>query len=146
MDEIKKGHEKYKHPILDDAQYEKTLAAAQATVLKEQVDAATKALKDQEVNKLRLEMGMKTNSPLDEEVTLTLDLPSPEINTYINVNGPEGQYYFHGHTYTVPRHVAHSLMETSDKLRRYEAREIDGKNPYAAYRKQQDVQLAGRPN
>lgn len=68
----------------------------------------------EEIKRLRLEAGVAAPSSLggtlDELVEIKLDL-GYEGQAFVQLNQPHGACYYHGVTYTVPRHIANTLAE-----------------------------------
>lgn len=110
-------------PILSAAEIAKIRAEAKEKILSERKSAAKADLMSREIQRLKNEEGLVTgNRYADEIVTITIDLPTFAPNIVVNMRP-----YWHGHTYTVARHVAESLraqMFTSWKHQN----EIDGKS------------------
>lgn len=110
-------------PILSAAEIDKIRKEAREKLLSEKKSAAKADLLAKEIQRLKNEEGLVTgNSHADEMVSITIDLPTFAPNIIINMRP-----YWHGHTYTVARHVAETLraqMFTSWKHQN----EIDGKS------------------
>lgn len=111
------------HHILTNAEYRTAQDGARDQLVKERRLAAIKAVKEEELQRLRNEEGMVTGDKAkDQMVQITLDLAPHSDRVTINMAA-----YWHGFTYTVPRHVA-------DTIRDMQARgwvhqdEIDGKS------------------
>ena len=114
------------HAVLSNDEVLEARARARAKIEKERRAAAMKAVEAEETTRLRLEEGLVTGvSENDEPVSITLDL-APHSDC-IRTNGVEGSVYWHGFTYTVPRHVANSLREIQARGWIHQD-EIDGKN------------------
>jgi hypothetical protein len=97
------------HPLLTNSEVLDIRAQARDAVLAKQKAAAKKDLLARETRRLAEEEGVSgaTGNPeLDEPVTISLDLAEHSANIVVN-----GRPYWHGHTYTVPRHIANSLAE-----------------------------------
>lgn len=110
------------HPILTNSEVLAARADAKTKVLKAQKDAAKKALIEAETQRLMIEEGLVTgDGAKDEMVTIALDLA--EYTDRITINGVP---YYHGHTYTVPRHVADGLRETQARTQGHQ-NQIEGK-------------------
>jgi len=77
---------------------------ARDKLAKQRLDAQLKAIEEEEMQRLRVEEGMVVGGPADEMVSITIDLS--EHSACLSTNG---RAYWHGHTYTVPRHVADDL-------------------------------------
>jgi hypothetical protein len=110
-------------PILSAAEIKAIKEEAKKKILDERKSAAKLDLLTRETQRLKNEEGLVTgNSHADEMVTITIDLPTFAPSIVINMRP-----YWHGHTYTVARHVAETLraqMFTSWKHQN----EIDGKS------------------
>ena len=118
-------------PTLTDKEIEKIKAQA----LKEVEADLKKRLREkalaEEKAKLRRKLSAHDNphlnGALSDLVRITIDIPEFSNTPWIQVNMHEGgQYFLHGQTYTVPRHVGNSLRETMQNMRRHQ-NEIDGK-------------------
>lgn len=104
---LPEGHEVRKHAVLSDAEYDKAIEQARAKLNKERVAAAMKAVEQAEMERLRMELGLVTGGVGDDMVSITIELSKVQMpNIIVNMRP-----YWHGHTYTVPRHVADSLRE-----------------------------------
>ena len=68
-------------------------------------DARTRFM-EQEERRLKYEEGMTVGGVEDDMVNITLDLADHSGEISIN-----GRKYFHGHVYTVARHIARTLSE-----------------------------------
>lgn len=118
------------HPILNPEQVAAALAKARKLVEDQRIKAATQALVEAEVDRLKQEEGLVTGiEAKDEMVTITLDLA--EHSDKITLSG---RPYWHGHTYTVPRHIADTLRDIQFKGHRHQL-DIEGKDPTMAYRR-----------
>jgi cell division septum initiation protein DivIVA len=110
------------HAILTVDEQREAIAAAHKRVSKDAKADAKKMLEQQIYDAERGKTGLRTGNPmLDELVTCTLDLA--EHSDCIRINGHQ---FWHGHTYTVPRHVANSLREMQQRGHHHQA-DIDGK-------------------
>lgn len=89
--------------------------------------SAMQLFRDQEERRLRMEEGMVVGGVQDQMVTITLDLAKHSACLLVNL-----QPYWHGHTYTVPRHVANSLAEQQFRGWQHQY-EIDGKTRFDFY-------------
>lgn len=143
LDALMSGEPKQRlHPILSDKQVLEARAKAREVIEKERVAAAMKDVERQETDRLRREEGLTTGiGMMDEIVDVTIDLPRSAL--YIMVNGPRGSLYWHGHTYSVPRHVANSLSENMFRLWRAED-QADGKSIDQMLMRKQDSIINGR--
>jgi hypothetical protein len=114
---------KQAHPLLSEEEVAKIRAEARAKIKAEQLSAAKKALLEEEMAKLRAEAGLTTGDEAkDEMVTITVDLA--EHSDRLTLNSVP---YWHGHTYTVPRHVADTLREMMYRGWQHQ-NELDGKS------------------
>ena len=108
---------------------------AKKKVRKELREKEIQAFMDAEVARLRLEAGVGKpglGGHLDELVTFRCDLGDQSDNTadpYMQVNIPDGAKYYHGHVYTVPRHVFNSLNEQMWRLQMHNLAK-DGKSVF----------------
>lgn len=110
------------HPILTVDEQRDAIAAAHKRVDADARKDAKKALEQAIYDAQRGKTGLRTGNPvLDELVVCTLDLA--EHSDCIRINGHQ---FWHGHTYTVPRHVANSLREMQQRGHHHQA-ELDGK-------------------
>lgn len=110
------------HPVLTNDEVAKAKADARAAVEKERKAAAIKQIVAEETSRLRREEGLVSGDAVkDEMVKVTIDLP--EYSASIRVNGED---FYHGSTYTVPRHVANSFKEIMQRAWLHQE-EIDGK-------------------
>ena len=115
-------------PILSEAEIEQIKLQARQDILKERKSEARKHLLAVETQRLKNEEGLITgNGYQDEMVNITIDLAlfSPAI--IIN-----SRPYWHGKTYSVPRHVADTLRETMYRTWGHQA-DIDGQSKTAFY-------------
>lgn len=111
------------HPLLSDKEVADAVAEARARVRKEAVAAAKKKVIDDEVLRLKREDGKHTGDGVrDEMVPIYIDLA--EHSSHLSVNG---EPFWHGFTYTVPRHVANSLREQMARGWNHQD-DIDGKS------------------
>lgn len=84
----------------------------------------------QEMEAIKREEGQRTGrADMDEPVKIHVDLA--EFSDRLVINGTE---YFHGYTYTVPRHVANSMREMMQRTHRHQ-HEIEGKSLEESYRR-----------
>lgn len=111
------------HPLLTYGEVAEVRAKARAEILAKQKASAKASLLKSETARLAAEEGLITGSSIkDEVVNITLDLAEHSDKLVINF-----QPYYHGFTYTVPRHVADSLAEMQMRGWRHQD-EIDGKD------------------
>ena len=105
---------------------EEIAAAVAEAKAKFSADAKAKAKKEliaTEIDKLKRVEGQKTGDGYkDEPVTITVDLP--EFTPHLVING---EPFWHGHTYTRPRHVVASLREMISRAWNHQD-DIDGKS------------------
>lgn len=117
------AEESAEHPLLSAKEVADAKARARAKIEADAKKAAIKRIEEDETQRLRTEEGLVTgDSAKDEMVSLTLDLAEHSANIVIN-----GRPYWHGHPYTVPRHVADSLREMQARGWRHQD-EVDGKD------------------
>jgi hypothetical protein len=110
-------------PILSAAEIAEIKKKAKTKILAERKVAAEDDLMKREMQRLKNEEGLVTgNSHADEMVTITIDLPNFAPSLVVNMRP-----YWHGHTYTVARHVAESLRSNMFSCWRHQ-NEIDGKS------------------
>jgi hypothetical protein len=115
-------------PLLTPAEITKIKEQARAEILATKKADLRKKLLAEETQRLRNEEGLTTgNRHADEIVAITVDVASFAPHICIN-----GQAYWHGKTYMVPRHVADTLREQMWNTWRHQA-EIDGKSRAAFY-------------
>lgn len=109
-------------PLLTEADKTKIREEVLATLRADQKKSAAQRFRDQEMRRLKMEEGLVVGGVLDEMVNVTMDLAEHSANVLINM-----QAYWHGRTYTVPRHVANTLAEVMYRgwCHQYE---IDGKS------------------
>lgn len=118
------------HPLLSPAEVAAAMAKARESVEAKRRDAAIKSVIKAETERLEREEGLVTGDGVkDEMVTLHLDLA--EHSSRITLSGTP---YWHGHTYTVPRHVADTLREIQSRGHDHQS-EIEGKNPADRFRR-----------
>lgn len=114
------------HPILSNAEVLQALANAKAKLIKEQKAAAMKDVEARETRRLRMEEGLTTGvTSADEMVTIAIDLPT--WVAFLNVDMTNGVQYWHGQTYTVPRHKADTLREMMGRAHRLDD-EVEGRS------------------
>jgi hypothetical protein len=124
--------------ILSKEEIEKARKLARERVEKALKEAETERVIAQEMARMRAEEGKRTGkADLDEEVKVTVDLAEFAAKLVIN-----GQEYWHGYTYTVPRHVYDSMRDIMFRGHVHQAH-LDGKDPLLAYRTQSAPALSG---
>ena len=126
----KPTEEERKHPILTNADYDAAVAEAE----KRLADVERKAARDKVIadsmDRIRRERNALTGVvDQDEPVTLTIDVA--EYDDRITI---DGQQFFHGETYTVPRHKAATINDMMFRSYLHQA-QLDGKDPQEAYRR-----------
>lgn len=122
------GEEIRLHPVLSNQQVLEARAKARAKIEKERISAAMKDVEEQETRRLRREEGLTARtgvSSADEIVSITLDLAPFQPNIKLG-DLIEGQTYWHGYTYEVPRHIADTIREQMARGWKHQD-EIDGK-------------------
>lgn len=129
---------------LTDEQRATMRAAARAKAEKqlaaEAMKAEEKRLFEEELEAARREAGMMTGTEDDELVNVLIDLPEPEVTSCLIINF---RTYYHGYTYTVPRHVARSMAEMMFRQKFYQQHAIDGKKLKEFYRRPHNTVLNG---
>lgn len=124
------------HQLLTNAEVLEIRSEARKKLLERQKAAARKDLLAQETERLAQEEGMVTGArELDEMVSITLDLAEHSANIVLS-----GRPYWHGHTYTVPRHVAQTLGEVMFRGHEHQ-RVIDGKSLKEGLARRRDTVL-----
>lgn len=133
---LDESHAKYGHAILTDAQIDDRRTAAEAKLFKEQQESALKAIETEHLQKLRMERGMVVGGRNDDMVTITLDLAEHSACLMTN-----GRPYWHGATYTVPRHVADDLRSRMFMGWRHQ-NDIDGKSLSQFYQRHRNTTVS----
>lgn len=111
------------HPILTNEEVLAARASARKKVEAERKKVASQAVENAETARLKVEEGLTTgHGPRDEMVSLVVDLPAFAPSMVVNMVP-----YWHGHTYTVPRHVADSLREQMNRAWQHED-EVHGRS------------------
>ena len=118
------------HPILTNEEVLAARVKARKRLDDERRKSALKEVEEIELAALKIAEGMMTGTEMDEDVTVTVDLP--EFSPSLNING---RPYWHGFTYTVPRHVAMSLNEMMFRANRHQELEIEGRKLGEYYRR-----------
>lgn len=94
-------------PLLTPEEIEAAKAEARERVRAKAVKIARAAIIEEETRRLEREAGLHSGDDiLDEEVPIFLDLP--EFAPYVAING---ERFYHGQTYVLPRHVANGIRE-----------------------------------
>ena len=114
---------KASYPHLSDADILESLKEARAEVEEKRRQAAMDRIRAAERSRLRREEGLTVGvAQLDEMVNLMVELEDWQNPVTLN-----GQPYYNGVEYPLPRHVAHQIAETMQWGRRLQ-RELDGKD------------------
>lgn len=125
-------------PLLTADEIEVAKTEARDRVRADAVKAARKDVVDKEIVRLK-----RLGSPLgegakDELVTITLDLAEHSNKIVIN-----GEPFWHGHTYTRPRHVVDSMRE--QMLRGWNHQDqLDGRSLDDTFRRRRLTTVNGR--
>lgn len=118
-------------------------AKARADIMADKKGKLKQDMLAAEKQRLQREEGLTTgNGHQDEILSLTIDLAP--YAPYINING---QCYYHGRTYQVPRHVADTLRDQMFMTWKHQ-NQIDGKDAasfYAAKHVAEMYKVAGGP-
>lgn len=123
-------------PLLTPAEIKTIKEKARANILKAKKKDAEEKLLAAEEQRLRNEEGLTTGSAhADEIVSVTIDLAQFSSSIVINQRP-----YWHGHTYSVPRHVAETLREQMYRTWGHQA-EIDGKSRSQFYAEKHVAEL-----
>jgi hypothetical protein len=124
------------HPVLTTAEIEAARAEARAAVDKARKAAAIKAIIADETIRLKREEGLVSGSSVnDEMVKVTIDLPEYSNSIILNQ-----EPFYHGNTYTLPRHVAASFKEIMQRAWAHQE-EIDGKSLAQSLQTRRDTVL-----
>ena len=122
--------EERKHPILTNAEYDAAVAEAEKRLADAERKAAREKLIADSMDAIRRERNALTGViDQDEEVDITIDVAEYTDRIII-----DGQQFFHGSTYKVPRHKATTLNEVMFRSYMHQA-QLDGKDPQEAYRR-----------
>ena len=122
--------EERKHPILTNAEYDAAGAEAEKRLADAERKAAREKLIADSMDAIRRERNALTGViDQDEEVDITIDVAEYTDRIII-----DGQQFFHGSTYKVPRHKATTLNEVMFRSYMHQA-QLDGKDPQEAYRR-----------
>lgn len=126
------------HPILTNEQVLEAQARAKKKVDDLRIKEAMRSIEEIETARLRREEGFVTGEGAkDELVSVTLDLAPHSDRITINQMA-----YWHGHTYTVPRHVGDSLRDMQARGWVHQD-ELDGKNKTQHYQANRLTKLNG---
>lgn len=116
--------------VLSAKEEEAVRRQAEREIENERKIQARADLLKKEKAKLRERHSINDNSALSgrasDMVMITINIPEFSNCPWIQVNLPNGPKYYHGQTYTVPRHIANSLRESMQWMRRHQ-NELDGK-------------------
>lgn len=123
-------------PLLSKAEIEEIKKEARKELRAEQKKAAKDALKKKELSRLRMEEGLVIGGVEDEIVSMAIDLAPYADGILIN-----GQKYWHGTTFTGPRHIARTLSEMSQRTWKHQ-NEIDGKSLTNFYQMHRDTAVS----
>lgn len=127
------------HPILTVQEQRDAMAKARARVTAEDKKAAIKAFEEQATEQIRGKKGLRTGDPVkDELVSISLDLAEHSNAIVLN-----GNAYWHGQTYEVPRHVADTLREIQSRGWNHQL-ELDGKGLSERYRTPHNTVLSAK--
>jgi hypothetical protein len=127
----------HQHPLLTDKEIAEAKSRARAKLSKEQKDAALKAVETAELDRLRFEEFQTVGGPENEMVNITIDLPTFAANLMTNWRA-----YWHGVTYTLPRHIANDLAYRMQCAWQHQYREIDGKKQAEFYQRKRETVLS----
>ena len=125
--------ERQLHPILSNKRLAEAKAAARKQLEEDRAKAAYASAYKEELQRLKIEEGLVVGGTRDEMVEVVIELVEPHVNSCLLVNF---KAYWHGRTYTVPRHVADSLREQMWRLSAYTSKEIKGEKRVEFYRTQ----------
>lgn len=126
-------------PILTAKEIEEARRIARERVEKALKEAEKERIIAEEMQRFKAEEGKRTGKvDLDEEVQVTIDLA--EFANKISING---QDYWHGYTYTVPRHVYETMRDIMYRGHLHQ-NALDGKDLATFYRKKAEPQLSGK--
>lgn len=116
--------------ILSDKEIEEARAEARRRVASAMKVAETERFIKEEEERIRRAEGKRTGTAdMDEEVDILVDLP--EFCDRLMING---ESYWHGYSYKVPRHMANSMRESMQRAHHHQMT-IDGKSLEEAYRR-----------
>lgn len=124
--------------ILTDEEIARAREIARERVAKALKEAETERIVAEEMQRIKAEEGKRTGRvDLDEEVQVTVDLA--EFAAKLTING---QDYWHGYTYTVPRHVYDSMRDIMFRGHLHQ-NALDGKDLATFYRSKAQPVLSG---
>lgn len=125
--------------ILTDEEIQEAKRIARERVEKAMKEAEKERIIREEMEAFRREEGKRTGQvDLDEEVSMTVDLA--EFAAKITINGVD---YWHGYTYTVPRHVYDTARDIMFRGHLHQ-NALDGKSLDTFYRKKAEPVLSGK--
>jgi len=125
--------------ILSDKEISEAKRVARERVQKALHDAEKERIIREEMEALRREEGKRTGKvDLDEAVKVTIDCA--EFADRLRVNGQE---YFHGYTYDVPRHVYDTMRDIMYRGHLHQSN-LDGKDLANFYRRKNEPVLSDK--
>ena len=125
------------NPLLTEEAVKAIRERARRKVDDERREAAEDKLYREYLAELRAETGPEVmGGPGDDQVTVYVDLA--DHSAAININGKR---FWHGHTYTMSRHVADSVREMMARGQRHQD-EIDGKSLAQHYQRARATELS----
>ena len=111
-------------PLLSTEEIEAAKAEARERVRAKKVKEAKAAIVAAEMKRIEREDGMKAgDADMDELVPILIDLPEFAPCLSLNIDDK----FYHGHTYTLPRHVCNSLREQMARAWDHQ-NDVDGKS------------------
>ena len=114
--------------LLTEAEIADIKAKARAEIMADKKGKAKQEMLASEKQRLMREEGLTTgNGHQDQIMSISIDLAP--YAPYINING---QCYYHGRTYQVPRHVADTLRDQMFQTWKHQ-NQIDGKDAAQFY-------------
>lgn len=133
------GREADPRPILTDKEIAEARRIARERVEKALKEAETERIIREEMEALRREEGKRTGEvDKDEPVSVTIDCA--EFADRLRINGQE---FFHGYTYDVPRHVYDTMRDILFRGHAHQAT-LDGKDLATFYRRKAEPVLSGK--
>lgn len=127
------------HPILSNEKVRELQAKARDQIMKEKEKAAEADFLLGEKQRLAREEGLVTGNGIkDEPVTISLDLAEHSDRIVINMVP-----YWHGHTYTVPRHLADTLREMQSRGHDHQ-NQVEGKSIADRFRRPHNTVFNGK--
>ena len=125
-------------PLLSSEEIQAARAVAAKRVREAMKADETDRIIAEETLLIKRQDGKRTGKPdMDELVSLLVELP--EFSASIRING---EVFFHGHTYKLPRHVAQGIRETMQNAQRHQM-ELDGKSKDHMFRQPAMPTLSG---